>query len=124
MTAISFRQAKRIVKERRFCPALIFYIVDGKDGFGIRAPTAVKSAAVDDAHGRLPIMAVQNIRLKVDRIQRRHHSFGKISKAFTVIKVAVDGIAGAEIILVVNEIDLQLLFACFQAENADIALAP
>ena len=122
--AVFIRQTENIVEERRIGPALILHVVDGEDELRLRAPVMVQRAQIRRRHGRLPVVAVQDIGLEVKEVQRGHHGLREIGEALTVVEIAVDGAARAEIVVVVDEVDLQLLAAGLQAQNADIALTP
>ena len=71
--AVFIRQTENIVEERRIGPALILHVVDGEDELRLRAPVMVQRAQIRRRHGRLPVVAVQDIGLEVEEVQRGHH---------------------------------------------------
>ena len=104
--AVLLRKTKRVIKEGCIRPALILHIVDGEYRPGIRAPVVVERAVINDRHSGLPVVAVQDLRLEIQIIQRCKNGLGKIGKPLAVVKVAVDRTARAEIVVIVDEIDL------------------
>ena len=103
--------------------ALIFDIVDRKHALRIREAAAVFRFQQQRDERCLPVVAADDVRLKLQIVHCCEDGLAEIGIAFTVVGKAVNA-AAVEIVLVVDEIDLELLAAGLEAENADIFPPP
>ena len=73
----------------------------------------------------LPVVTLDHVGNKVQRHQRVQTGLGEESEPLAVIAAAVDGaLPVAEVIHIVDEIDLHAVLPIFQLQNAGILLPP
>ena len=116
-------KAQHVIVELQIALALIFDIVDRKHALRIREAAAVFRFQQQRDERCLPVVAADDVRLKLQIVHCCEDGLAEIGIAFTVVSKAVNA-AAVEIVLVVDEIDLELLAAGLEAENADIFPAP
>ena len=100
------RQANDVAHDRRRIDALVFQVVNGIDDFDSLVEIIVPEIFFEeDAHeARMPVVAVDDVRLEADLGQHGQDGAAEIGEAFVVIAVAVEDVA-LEIPFVVDEID-------------------
>ena len=73
----------------------------------------------------LPVVALDHIGNKSQRDQCIQTCLGEVGEAFSIVRVAVSGaLAAAEVIEIVDEVDLYAVGAVFQPVNTCVLLAP
>ena len=117
------RQPQHVVVELQVALALIFDVVDGEHAARVRQRPGVLGFQQQRHQRRLPVVAVHHVRLQADKRHRSKRRLRKIRIALAVVRAAVDA-AAAEIVLVVDKIDLELLSAAFQAQKPHIFPPP
>ena len=116
-------KAQHIIVEVQAAFALILDVVDGKDALRVRERRVVLRPEQQRDQRRLPVVAVDHIRLQADEAHRRQNGLAEKREALSVVRLAVDPRA-AEIVLIVDKINFQLLFPGLEPENADIFAPP
>jgi len=116
-------QAQHVVVELQVGLALILDIVDGEHRFDA-AEVGAELGLHEKRHQRgLPVVAVDDIGLEADILHGGEDGLAEIGVALPVVGEAVDA-AAAEVVLVVDEIDLQLALLCLEVDDADVLPPP
>ena len=118
-------QTQHIIEEGAVCPALILDVVDGIHTAGLRKVIPVDTLQIHGDQGRLPIIALDHIG---DVVQNGHGiqtGPGEVGVTLAVIHVAVDGAGtAAEVILIIDKVDLNAVGAVCQLHQTGILLTP
>ena len=119
-------QVQNVVEEVGVGPALILDVVDGVHAAGIfQGGVPVAGLEIHGDHAGLPVVALDHIRGEFQGDHGIQAGLGEVGEALAVIHVAVDGPgAGAEIIVVVDEIDLEAPGAVRELPQAGVLLTP
>ena len=118
------RQPQHVVVELQVALALIFDVVDGEHAARVRQRPGVLGLQQQRHERRLPVVAVDDVGRKVEEFDRREHRLAEIRKALAVVAVTVDAAVAAEVVLVVDKIDLELFPPRFQPHHAHIFPPP
>ena len=103
--------------------ALIFYIMNGIDGFytGIACAPSVSALEQDDGKCCLPVICTVDIGKEIHHSHEREYRIRKEGKSLSVIKKAIECIA-LEIIFVIDKIIFYT--AAFKREYTAVLLTP
>ena len=104
------REAGRL-QDGRVEVALVFEVVDGEDagGIGELGHVAVGSAQPVGDEAGVPVVAVDDVGAPVQHAGGFEGGAGEEGEAMTVVRVAVDGGSGADVVLVVDEQDFEAI---------------
>ena len=70
----------------------------------------------------LPVMAVNDVRLETDHGQNRKHGLGEKGKASDIVRNAVIGLTGSEIVLIIDKVVRDTVM--IKVHDADIRISP
>ena len=91
--------------------ALVFEVVDGEDagGFGEFGRVTVGGAQPVGDESGVPVVAVDDVGAPIQHAGGLERGAGEEGEAVAVVRVAIDGRAGADVVLVVNEQDFEAI---------------
>ena len=84
-SAEGLRQPQDVVEEVRIGPALIFNVVNGKDGFGIGEDAPILRVQIYRNHSGLPVVGLDDIGIKLKDRHGVQYGFGKIGIPLAVV---------------------------------------
>ena len=119
-------QTQHVVEEAGVGPALILDVVDGVHTPGmLQGGGVVGGFQVNGNHGRLPVVALDHIRGEFQGQDGIQAGLGEVGEPLAVIHVAVDGAGtGAEIVVVVDEVDLEAPGTIQELPQGGVLLPP
>ena len=118
-------QTQHIIEEVGIGPALILDVVDGVHDLGLGEHMTVLSLQIGGHQSALPVVALDDVGNEAQDSQGIQAGLGEVGVTLVVVVVAVDGAGtGAEVVVVVDEVDGNLVSAVGQLHDAAVQVAP